>query len=59
MNNTLPLNKGKGACVLIWISSRGADDECDERWVSNCDAVGKVVGELECSVCTNGRMIVI
>jgi len=53
--------KGKEACVLNWVSSRGAQDDCDKRWDANCDAAGagEASGELECSVRTNGRVIVI
>jgi len=44
--------RGKGACVLIWVSSRGD---------ANCDAAGsgEATAELECSVRMNGRIIVI
>ena len=47
--------------MLIWVSSRGAQDDCDGRWDANCDAAGTggVTSELECSVRTNGRVIVI
>ena len=47
--------------MLIWISSHGAEDDCDKRWDANCDAAGasEASGELECSVRTNGRVIVI
>ena len=47
--------------MLIWVSSRGAQDDCDKRWDANCDAAGagETSGELECSVRTNDRVIVI
>jgi len=47
--------------VLIWVYSRGAQYGCGDRWYANCDATGagEESGELECSVRTNGRVIVI